>query len=159
MVPNETSLAVFILCTFNALPQVEPEADALQRGQTEWTGKAAETVPLIHQVSQQWKAHQRLLLLTEASTNNTPLIALEHLSSLIIKKKKAARTLIRQRSRRTLRLPSRLRGAAVRAFDHTYILSYIIVLFTIMHPTAGSSFFFFGALYCRASHANDRAAS
>lgn len=35
MVPNETSLAVFILCTFNALPQVEPEADALQRGQTE----------------------------------------------------------------------------------------------------------------------------
>lgn len=111
-----------------------------------------EILPLIIQVSRWWKAHWRLLLPTEASTNNTPLIALENLSSLIMHCAKAARTLIRQPSRRALRLPAgsvgQLRSpSGVITFAHTYIVSYITVLFTIMHPTVGSVF---GAMYCRA---------
>lgn len=110
------------------------------------------TSALIHQVSQQWKAHQRLLLLAEASTNNTPLIALENVSSLIMHCAKAAHTLIRQQLSHTLQLTSGsmellCSPSGVITFDHTYILSYIIVLFTIMHPTVGSVC---AAMYCRA---------
>lgn len=71
----------------------------------------------------------------------------------------AARALIRQQSRRMLQLTSGSTGqlcspSGVITFDHTYIPSYIIVLFTIMHPTVGSV-----SAVLQSSHANDGAAS
>lgn len=77
---------------------------------------------------------------TEASSNNTPLIAFENLSSLFSTLQKqhtqtAVETYSATNSTGKLQGPS-----GVIILNHAYILSYITVLFTIMHPMIGSSF-------------------
>lgn len=137
----------------NALPQAELQARqsgeylAGQIGIVQ-TGRLL----LIHQVSQQWKAHQRLLLPTEASTNNTPLIALENLSSLIML---CAEAVHADKTARTRGFSCDCHPVS-SPFHQTCILPYIIVLFTIMHPMADPGFW---CTVLQSSHTNEGAAS
>lgn len=147
---NETSASHYVMvfaltCTLNALPQAELQARqsgeylAGQIGIVQ-TGRLL----LIHQVSQQWKAHQRLLLPTEASTNNTPLIALENLSSLIMLRAEAAhadKTARREEASAATAIRCR-RLSIKRAFCHT---SLHCLPLCIPRQTQ-----VFGALCCRA---------